>query len=202
MEANVVCPFCGSRNVDVWATDLFECNDCKECFGYDDMEHELLRQKISSICSALEATEGSPIRCVREDAAELRIDGIDEETQGLAEVCKPQVSTLFQDSEGIVWLTLVEHPSSKPACDSEPIELDSINVNDSLKEILSWLEENTRVDAVGAQTDNTNTYYAFMWGEGNVEPVEMTPEEFAECKSNGDSVFETREQAERFAMGE
>ena len=41
-----------------------------------------------------------------------------------------------------------------------------------------------------------------MWSEGTIEEVELTPEEFAGIRSNGDSVFETREEAERFAKGE
>jgi len=143
------CPYCGSENITIQATDLLECNDCKELFTHEDVEHNILRDKISSICSAFEATEDNPINCIREDAMELHIEGITEAAQGLSESEKPQVSTVFHDPEGIVWITFLEYPFGGSPCNSEPMELDSISINDSLKEILSWLEENLSVNALG-----------------------------------------------------
>jgi hypothetical protein len=45
---------------------------------------------------------------------------------------KPMVKNIFQDEEGIVWLTI--------DFEDEPIELDSI-LTDSIREVLQWLEE-------------------------------------------------------------
>ena len=50
--------------------------------------------------------------------------------QGLSESLKPQVENIFQDSEGIVWITI----------DGEVIELDNI-LTDSMVEILEWLKD-------------------------------------------------------------
>ena len=44
-------------------------------------------------------------------------------------------------------------------------------------------------------TNDTRTY-AFMWGEGTIESVELTQEKFEEVKAW------TREEVERFAKGE
>ena len=97
-------------------------------------EHELLRQKISAICSAVYATEEHPIDCSGFDT-ELHID-LDEVAQGLSEMMKPQLLSVFQDSEGIVWITTDFSDDS--------IELDDI-LTDSIKEILMYLEENLNV---------------------------------------------------------
>lgn len=97
-------------------------------------EHELLRQKISAICSAVYATEEHPIDCSGFDT-ELHVD-LYEVAQGLSEMMKPQLLSVFQDSEGIVWITT--------DFSDEPIELDDI-LTDSIKEILMYLEENLNV---------------------------------------------------------
>lgn len=149
MKEKIFCPSCISENVLVMANDRYKCEECGFEFNMADMEHESLRQKISSICSAVFATEENPVNCIRESAMELHIEGITEAAQGLSESEKPQISTVFQDSEGIVWVTFVEYPMGGSPRNSEPIEIDRITVNESLKEILSWLEENLRVDALG-----------------------------------------------------
>jgi hypothetical protein len=62
---------------------------------------------------------------------ELHID-IYEVSQGLSEMEKPMVKTIFADQEGIVWITI--------DFEDEPIELDSI-LTDSIREILQWLKD-------------------------------------------------------------
>ena len=61
---------------------------------------------------------------------ELHISGVDEVAQGLSEFLKPQVENIFQDSEGVVWITI----------DGEVIELDSI-LTDSMVEVLEWIKD-------------------------------------------------------------
>jgi len=98
--------------------------------------HEELRQKVSSICSAFEATENSPIDCTKPEY--LHIDG-------LSKIGKSQILSVFQDYEGIVWIT--------SDCADEPIELDYIPT-DSIKEILDWLEKNLSIKAFGPLINN------------------------------------------------
>ena len=132
------CPFCGHERVVLERKDEYQnyyhCPNCEYDFSDEDVEHELLRQKVSSICSALEATEEHPIDCSNFDM-ELHID-LDEVAQGLSEMEKPQLLSVFQDSEGIVWIIT--------DFNDEPIELDSI-LTDSIREILVYLEENLNV---------------------------------------------------------
>lgn len=107
MTNKTFCPHCGSESIEVWGTDRYECKECGEYFDYDNMEHEDLRQRISSVCSALFATEENPINCVREDVMELHIEdnGGGEVAQGLSEFEKPQVESIFQDNEGLYGLS-------------------------------------------------------------------------------------------------
>ena len=132
------CPFCGAEKAVETHEDEYQryyhCPECDRHFSDEDAEHEILRRKVSAICSAVYATEKHPIDCSRFDM-ELHID-IHEVSQGLSEVEKPQVLTIFQDTEGIVWITIDFM--------DEPIELDSI-LTDSIREILQYLEENLNV---------------------------------------------------------
>lgn len=134
------CPFCGHERVVLEREDEYQnyyhCPNCEYDFSDEDVEHELLRQKVSSICSAFEATEEHPIDCTRPEYSELHIEGFNEPAQGLSEAEKPQVLTIFQDPEGIVWFT--------SDFTEEPVELDSI-LTDSIREILMYLEENLNV---------------------------------------------------------
>ena len=93
-------------------------------------EHEILRRKVSAICSAVYATEEHPIDCSGFDE-ELHVD-LYEISQDLRESEKPQVLSVFHDPECIVWIKT----------DSDGIiELDDI-LTDSIREILMYLEEN------------------------------------------------------------
>ena len=99
----------------------------------DLSEHEILRRKVSAICSAVYATEEHPIDCTGFDM-ELHVD-LYEVSQGLRESEKPQVLSVFHDPECIVWIET----------DSDGIiELDDI-LTDSIREILMYLEENLNV---------------------------------------------------------
>ena len=111
--------------------DLYHCHECDREFTDDDAEREVLRQRISAICSANYTTEDRPINCASPDAMELHIDGIDEQAQGLCEALKPQVTAIYHDWEGIVWATI----------DGKQVDISEITVTDSLREILKWLEE-------------------------------------------------------------
>ena len=124
------CPFCGGTNSLIVTEDSYHCSTCNTDFSSEDIKHEILRQKISTVCSFFKATEVNPFNCVREDEIELHISGVDEVAQGLSESLKPQVENIFQDSEGIVWITI----------DGEVIELDNI-LTDSMVEILEWLKD-------------------------------------------------------------
>lgn len=87
--------------------------------------------------------------------------------------------------------------------DEEADEIEGEIQNENERYILTWedgMDECVRI--YEKVSDNTKTYYAFMWGEGTIEEVELTPEEFAEMKTDEYSIFETREEAERFAKGE
>lgn len=131
------CPFCGAEKATKTHEDknwkYYHCPECDRHFSDEDAEHEMLRQKVSSICFAFEATEEHPIDCTRSEYSELHIEGFDEQAQGLSEAEKPQVLTIFQDTEGIVWFT--------SDFTEEPVELDSILTN-SIQDILFWLEYN------------------------------------------------------------
>ena len=136
MKAIKTCPFCGCERVVIDHEDdyqyYYHCPECEYDFSDEDAEHEQLRQQVAGYCSREMATEDNPIVCVRDDAMELHIEGIDEAAQGLSESEKPMVKTIFADPEGIVWITIDFY--------DEPIELDSI-LTDSIREILQWLEE-------------------------------------------------------------
>jgi len=135
MKVIKTCPFCGCERVVIDHEDdyqyYYHCPECEYDFSDEDAEHETLRQKVSAICSREHATEDNPINCVRDDAMELHIEGIDEAAQGLSESEKPMVTSILQDQEGIVWITVEYY--------DEPIELDDI-LTDSIREILHWLE--------------------------------------------------------------
>ena len=124
------CPFCNDTNSLIAAEDFYHCSTCDTDFSSEDVKHEILRQKISAVCSSFKATEENPISCVLEDEIELHISGVDEVAQGLPEALKPQVENIFQDPEGVVWITI----------DGEAIELDNI-LTDSMSEILEWLKD-------------------------------------------------------------
>lgn len=136
-----VCPFCWGRvetSMDKEDNAIYTCSGCNRVFNDDDFKHELLRQRISSICSVFMADEDNPLSCVLEDAMELHIEGVDEAAQGLSEAEKPLVSNIFEDSTNVVWATI----------DGEIIEIDSL-LTESLEEILEWLEENYDVQTYG-----------------------------------------------------
>lgn len=124
------CPYCGSDKVTLASFYSCWCFECRREFDSDDLRHEIIRQKISAICSAHHATEQHPLDCILKDEMELHISGIDEVAQGLPESMKPQVENVFQDSEGTVWITV----------DGKVIELDDI-LTDSMSEILEWLKD-------------------------------------------------------------
>ncbi len=48
---------------------------------------------------------------------------------------------------------------------------------------------------------NTKIYYGFNWGDGNIEEFELTPDEYEDMKDDF-TIFETMEEAEKFARGE
>lgn len=91
-------------------------------------KHEILRRKISSICSALYATEKNPINCNKDDCFMLTIGH--DKAVGLSELELPQVTEIFHDNEAIVWVKILG--------EDEPRELDELEASD-LKDILDWL---------------------------------------------------------------
>lgn len=93
-------------------------------------EHETLRRKISAICSQYFASEINPIVC---DKGNSMLTIGHDEAMGLSELELPQVTEIFQDYEGILWLKLYG--------ENEPREIDDLSVSD-LKDILEWMEEN------------------------------------------------------------
>lgn len=76
-------------------------------------------------------TEENPIVCDKEGSMLLTIGH--DEAMGLSELELPQVTQIFQDQEGILWLKLYG--------ENEPREVDDLSVSD-LKDILEWMEEN------------------------------------------------------------
>ncbi len=97
-------------------------------------KHEKLRRKISSVCSALYSTEETPINCNREDCMMLTIGH--DEAMGLSELELPQVTEIFHDYEGIVWVKILG--------EGEPRELDELSTSD-LKDIINWFEEELHI---------------------------------------------------------
>lgn len=126
------CPFCGGNHIiktkDTEETTEYHCPDCERDFDADDYEHEVLRQRISAFCSALEADEEHPIDCTADNLMECRISGVDEEAQGLSESDKPLVTKIYHDYEAIVWVEV----------DGEDIEADDL-ITSSLSDIAIWL---------------------------------------------------------------
>ena len=93
-------------------------------------KHEKLRRKISSVCSALYATEKSPIKC------DMMLTIGHDEAMGLSELELPQVTEIFHDHEAIVWVKILGA--------DEPRELDELTTSD-LEDILNWLEEELHI---------------------------------------------------------
>lgn len=95
-----------------------------------ELEHERLRQMISCVCSGEYATEENPLDCTKNNTM-LTIG--EDEAQGLSSLEQPQVTSVFQDQEGIVWVNIY-------GC-NEPMETDDLTNND-LKCIVDYLTEN------------------------------------------------------------
>lgn len=125
MKVIAECPFCGGVHCIVETSEGYHCTTCEYDFSEDDLQHELLRKKISCVCSGENATEENPIKC------DVIIDG--DEAQGLSELEKPQVTSVFQDHDGIVWVNIYGS--------NEPIEADMLSTLD-LQNILDYLQEN------------------------------------------------------------
>lgn len=130
MKVIMTCPFCHEQHCVTIEGDGYHCTSCEYDFTEDDYEHELLRQQISCVCSGEEATEEKPIDCTKNNAI-LTIGS--EEAQGISELEKPQVTSVFQDYEGIVWVNIEGN--------NEPVEADGLTTSD-LQSILDYLEEN------------------------------------------------------------
>lgn len=126
MKLKMVCPFCGGENCVIQVDPGYHCTTCEYDFTDDDIRHEELRQKISCICSGNYATEDCPIDCTK--GSMLTIG--DDEAMGLSELDKPQVTGIFHDPEGIVWITMYGDP--------DPKEIDDLTTSD-LAKILDWL---------------------------------------------------------------
>lgn len=125
MKVIAECPFCGGVHCIVETSEGYHCTTCEYDFSEDDLQHELLRKKISCVCSGENATEENPIKC------DVIIGG--DEAQGLSELEKPQVTSVFQDHDGIVWVNIYGS--------NEPIEADMLYTLD-LQNILDYLQEN------------------------------------------------------------
>ena len=126
MKVIMTCPFCGAEHCVVLDGDNYHCTSCEYDFTDDDIEHEKLRQKISCICSAHYASEEHPIDCT----GGLLVIG-DDEAMGLSELDKPQVTSIFHDHEGIIWVNIYGI--------SEPQEADKLTTSD-LRNIYNWLQ--------------------------------------------------------------
>lgn len=126
MKLKMVCPFCGDENCVIQVDPGYHCTTCEYDFTDDDIRHEELRQKISCVCSGNYATEDHPIDCTK--GSMLTIG--DDEAMGLSELDKPQVTGIFHDPEGIVWITMYGDPNPK--------EIDNLTTSD-LAKILDWL---------------------------------------------------------------
>lgn len=126
MKLKMVCPFCGGENCVIQVDPGYHCTTCEYDFTDDDIRHEELRQKISCACSGNYATEYHPIDCTK--GSMLTIG--DDEAMGLSELDKPQVTGIFHDPEGIVWITMYGDP--------DPKEIDDLTTSD-LAKILDWL---------------------------------------------------------------
>lgn len=126
MNEKMICPFCGGENCVIQVDPGYHCTTCNYDFTDDDIRHEELRQKISCACSGNYATEDSPIDCTK--GSMLTIG--DDEAMGLSELDKPQVTGIFHDPEGIVWITMYGDP--------DPKEIDDLTTSD-LAKILDWL---------------------------------------------------------------
>lgn len=122
----MICPFCGGENCVIQVDPGYHCTTCEYDFTDDDIRHEELRQKISCVCSSNYATENRPIDCTK--GSMLTIG--DDEAMGLSELDKPQVTGIFHDPEGIVWITMYGDP--------DPKEIDDLTTSD-LAKILDWL---------------------------------------------------------------
>lgn len=126
MKEKMICPFCGGENCVIQVDPGYHCTTCEYDFTDDDIRHEELRQKISCVCSSNYATENRPIDCTK--GSMLTIG--DDEAMGLSELDKPQVTGIFHDPEGIVWITMYGDP--------DPKEIDDLTTSD-LAKILDWL---------------------------------------------------------------
>ena len=82
-----------------------------------NIEFEDLRHKISAVISAVYGTEENPFVCKEP------IVIAEDESQGLAEIYKPKVLSMFHDQEGIIWLNIEDY--------NEPMEFDWLTLSDA-----------------------------------------------------------------------
>ena len=127
MKVIMKCPFCGEEHCVTIEGNGYHCTSCEYDFTEDEYKHELLRQQISSVCEGENATEENPIDCTKD--GEMLIIGEDD-AQGLSDLEKPQVKSVFQDCEGIVWVNII-------GC-KEATEADDLTTSD-LETIINWL---------------------------------------------------------------
>lgn len=114
------CPFCGTQDVSK-EKHYYYCNHCERIFDLEDVCYEDLRHKISAYL--MDTTEEEPLEfnC---------IVGRDE-AFGLSELELPEVTSAFQDEEGIIWFNIY-------GCE-EPMYIDDMS-EDDLRNILKEIQ--------------------------------------------------------------
>ena len=99
----MICPYCGSSNINKIKDYNYKCNCCEMEYNHNDKEFEELRHKISAILMSKEATESNPLKCyiTLEDGA-----------IGLSDLEKHHITSIFKDYELIIWINLeyIENP--------------------------------------------------------------------------------------------
>ena len=115
MNTTYTCPFCGSNDV-TWDMEYneYECHSCSMIYSDEHIAKENLRHKLSALL--VDTSEKHPIGC------NITIMENNAETCGLSSNDLPLVTSVFQDSEGIVWFNIYGM--------SEPVEFDDLEVED------------------------------------------------------------------------
>ena len=111
MLTEYICPFCGGP---IEHTYPYCCTSCEEYFTEEELDTEELRHKLSALL--MDTSEEHPIEC------NITIMENNAETCGLSSNELPLVTSVFQDSEGIIWFNICGM--------SEPIEFDDLDLED------------------------------------------------------------------------
>ena len=134
MEEELICPYCGSDDVELEKThDRYHCRECDWLFDEEDIEREGIRHRISLLLYGTD--EEHPMEC------DVVVG--EEEAQGLSTLLLPHVIKCFQvPGDGTIWFHIHGHITHNPDGTSEEVwtNFDDFSTSD-LRAILEGLKK-------------------------------------------------------------